>query len=151
MQRLNCIVFIFCESIIWFLFRFHLGAVKLLTQALCFRNLSSFCVFSCYSTYTTAVGHCLKVTEKARRRQTRKQRWDILKTQRKWRRDVRHCKLNGVITLIVSGIGTGTRIIGDNRCWPLVPVQVQCERFYIKPYNPFIHVSVPETAGVIKP
>ena len=40
-------------------------------------------------------------------------------SQRKWRRDVRHCKLNGVITLIVSGIGTGTRIIGDNRCWPL--------------------------------
>ena len=38
-----------------------------------------------------------------------------------------------------------------------VPVQVHCERFYIKPYNPFIHVSIPvsvlalETASVIKP
>ena len=38
-----------------------------------------------------------------------------------------------------------------------VPVQVQCERCYIKPYNPFIHVLVavpvlvPETGSVIKP
>ena len=32
-----------------------------------------------------------------------------------------------------------------------VPVQVQCKRFYIKPYNPFVHVSVPETTSVIKP
>ena len=33
------------------------------------------------------------------------------------------------------------------------PFQVQCERFYIKPYNPFIYVSVPvpERASVIKP
>ena len=36
-------------------------------------------------------------------------------------------------------------------------VQVQCERFFIKPYNPFIRVSVslpvpvPETASVITP
>ena len=38
-----------------------------------------------------------------------------------------------------------------------VPVQGQYERFYIKPYNPIINVSVlvpvpvPETASVIKP
>ena len=30
-------------------------------------------------------------------------------------------------------------IIGVNSC----PVQVQCQRFYVKPYKPFIHVSVP--------
>ena len=42
---------------------------------------------------------------------------------------------------------------------PPVPVQVQCERFYVKPYNPLVHVlvpvpvpvPVPETASVIKP
>ena len=32
-----------------------------------------------------------------------------------------------------------------------VPVQVQYERFYIKPYNPFVHVLVLETASVNKP
>ena len=38
-----------------------------------------------------------------------------------------------------------------------VPVQGQYEKFYIKPYNPIINVSVlvpvpvPETASVIKP
>ena len=32
-----------------------------------------------------------------------------------------------------------------------VPVQVQYERFYIKPYNPFVHVLVLEKASVNKP
>ena len=54
----------------------------------------------------------------------------------------------GLITLAVSGTGTRTGV---------VPVQVQCERFYVKPYNPIIHVSHPfqvpilETASVIRP
>ena len=30
-----------------------------------------------------------------------------------------------------------------------VPVQVQCERFYIKPYNPFIHILVPTPVLVL--
>ena len=38
-----------------------------------------------------------------------------------------------------------------------VPVRVQCERLYIKPYNPLVHISVripvpvPETASTITP
>ena len=66
---------------------------------------------------------------------------------------------NGIITLAVSGTrtgtGTSTRTMGTINVSP-VPVQVQCERSYIKPYNPFIHVSVPvpvpvlETPSVIK-
>ena len=54
-----------------------------------------------------------------------------------------------------TGTGTSTRTMGTINVNP-VPVQVQCERSYIKPYNPFIHVSVAapvpvlETASVIK-
>ena len=70
------------------------------------------------------------------------QRWHLSK----------HFDTNGVISLAVSGTGTGTRtlarIIPDNRCRP--PPCLLCERFYIKPYNPFVHVSV-QTASVIKP
>ena len=42
---------------------------------------------------------------------------------------------------------------GQTRGVSPVTVQVQCERFYIKPYNSFVLVSVPvlETARVIKP
>ena len=52
-----------------------------------------------------------------------------------------------------TGTGTGTRTMGTIG----VPVQRECERFYIKQYNPFVHVSVPvyvlvpDTASVIKP
>ena len=55
-----------------------------------------------------------------------------------------------------AGIGTGTRKKGAIGVSP-VPVQVHYERFHIKPYNPFVYVSVlvpvlvPETASVIKP
>ena len=57
----------------------------------------------------------------------------------------------------VSGTGTGTRTMGGNKVSAPVPVQAQCERFYIKLYNPFVHISVPvpglvlEMASVIKP
>ena len=42
---------------------------------------------------------------------------------------------------------------GHRKGISLVTVQMQCERFYIKPYNPFVLVSVPvlETASVIEP
>ena len=60
---------------------------------------------------------------------------------------------DGVITLAVSVTGTGTMTGTRTMVSAPVPVQVQCERFYIKPHNPFVHVSVlaPETASVIKP
>ena len=68
---------------------------------------------------------------------------------------------DGVVTLAVPGTGTGngtrTRAIGGQQVSASVPVQVQCERFYIKPCNSFMPVSVAvtvqilETASVIKP
>ena len=68
----------------------------------------------------------------------------------------RECDCTIVITLAVSGAGTGTgtrtRIMGD-KMLVHIPGQVQCEKFYTKPYNSFVHVSisVPETTSVIKP
>ena len=42
--------------------------------------------------------------------------------------------------------------MGTNPLFP-VPVQMQCERFFLKPYNPFflVQVLVPETASVNTP
>ena len=64
---------------------------------------------------------------------------------------------DGVIELAVSGTRTGTvigtRTMGDKLVVAGVPVQVQYETFYTKPYNPFVHISVPvpDTASEIKP
>ena len=64
--------------------------------------------------------------------------------------------IDGVIALAVLGTGarsgTGTRTTGAIVV-ASVPVQVHCKRFFIKPYNSFVHVSIPgpDRASKIKP